>query len=191
MEQPTLFTIRCSGCKQHLPDEQFMPSVQRKRAGYCRPCQAAYMREYKRGTCTGCGCPITARFARCQPCAAEGRRRPRSTKVPRLKLDIRINRHGRPEGPGWERIRKAVIDEATECAICNRRVDKTLPHTHRMGPTVDHIKPLSMGGHPTDRTNLRLAHRACNSKQQAVLASTLVERLHYARIAAEWATLGL
>lgn len=189
MEQPTLFTIRCSGCKQQLPDDQFMPSVQRKRAGYCRPCQAAYMRTYKTGRCLICDTPITKANMRCRACANAGRRRVRPVRQPRQEL--RINRHGRPEGPAWERIRKAVIDEANECAICNRHVDKTLPHTHRMGPTVDHIKPLSMGGHPTERSNLRLAHRACNSRQQAVMASVLVERLHYARMAAQWATLGL
>lgn len=163
-----------------------MPSARRNRAGYCRPCQAAYMRNYKHGSCSGCGCDIESRYSRCRQCVESGRRQ-HSTAIKPPKPII-INKHGRPQGRAWERIRQSVIDASTECAICHEPVDKTLGHTHPMGPTVDHIEPLSIGGHPTDPTNLRLAHRLCNSKQPLLLVH---ERVTFARVAAHWATLGL
>lgn len=48
------------------------------------------------------------------------------------------------------------------CALCGRMVDKTLPYSHPMSATVDHLIPISKGGHPSDITNLQLAHKICN-----------------------------
>jgi 5-methylcytosine-specific restriction endonuclease McrA len=31
-----------------------------------------------------------------------------------------------------------------------------------MSATIDHIIPIAKGGHPSDMSNLQLAHRACN-----------------------------
>jgi 5-methylcytosine-specific restriction endonuclease McrA len=52
------------------------------------------------------------------------------------------------------------------CQLCGEQVDLTLPHTHPMGPTVDHIECRSWVLIPdhTER-NLRLAHRSCNSSR--------------------------
>lgn len=47
------------------------------------------------------------------------------------------------------------------CHLCAKKVRRTLPGTHPMGPTIDHLVPLAAGG--TDRRdNVRLAHRQCN-----------------------------
>lgn len=53
---------------------------------------------------------------------------------------------------------------ATEniCRICGKPVDKKLKYPHPGSPTIDHIIPISRGGHPSDINNLQLAHMSCN-----------------------------
>lgn len=71
----------------------------------------------------------------------------------------------RHTGRPWQRIRTRVIAEETHCGICGRTVNKQLPARHRHSATVDLIHPLSRGGSPLDRTNLRLAHYSCNASR--------------------------
>ena len=73
----------------------------------------------------------------------------------------------RPDRQGAQRSayainRKIILATRTICAICGRPVDKTLKPPHPMSATVDHIIPISRHGHPSDLSNLQLAHRACN-----------------------------
>jgi 5-methylcytosine-specific restriction endonuclease McrA len=73
-------------------------------------------------------------------------------------------RKGRP----WERARLQCITEEYLCVRCGEPVDKSLPGTHKRGPSADHYPvPLgviiAMGGDPNDRAGLRLAHQGCNS----------------------------
>lgn len=51
------------------------------------------------------------------------------------------------------------------CQICRKPVGKTLDHaTDPMGATLDHITPQSWADEPDHSpSNLRLAHRVCNS----------------------------
>ncbi|MCQ2078212.1 MAG: HNH endonuclease [Bacteroidaceae bacterium] len=51
------------------------------------------------------------------------------------------------------------------CAICGQYVDKTLDQYDPMSAQVDHIIPISKGGHPSDIANLQLTHRVCNLKK--------------------------
>lgn len=62
----------------------------------------------------------------------------------------------------YERARKLIIASQDICGICGQPVDKTLKYPDPMSPTVDHIIPLAKGGHPSDLSNLQLAHRKCN-----------------------------
>lgn len=48
------------------------------------------------------------------------------------------------------------------CHLCGHPVDSTLPGRHPMGPTRDHLVPVSAGG-MDDPANVRLAHQRCNS----------------------------
>lgn len=48
------------------------------------------------------------------------------------------------------------------CAICGRPVNKSLKTPDPEAPEIDHIIPISMGGHPSDISNLQLVHSACN-----------------------------
>lgn len=63
---------------------------------------------------------------------------------------------------------RAKVFEADgwKCHLCGKRIRQDLPTHHRMGPTIDHIIPLSKGG-KHEPANLRAAHRYCNSKKCA------------------------
>ena len=62
----------------------------------------------------------------------------------------------------YETNRKIILATQSICGICGRPVDKTLKAPDPMSATVDHIIPISRHGHPSDLSNLHLAHRACN-----------------------------
>ena len=59
------------------------------------------------------------------------------------------------------------------CQLCGRPVDKDLHFNDRMAATLDHIEPQSLALIP-DRSpeNLRLAHRACNSRRNNEAVAT-------------------
>ena len=52
------------------------------------------------------------------------------------------------------------------CQLCGHPVDPTLHFNDRMAATLDHVEPQSMALIPDHSpSNLRLAHRACNSRR--------------------------
>ena len=55
--------------------------------------------------------------------------------------------------------------EGGVCHLCGLPIDPELESPHPMSFTADHIIPMAMGGHLTDRRNLRPAHRICNMKR--------------------------
>lgn len=59
-----------------------------------------------------------------------------------------------------------VQRDGDKCHLCGKRVDLSLPGTHRMGPTVDHLLPISAGG-LDELANVRLAHLSCNCARGA------------------------
>ncbi|WP_336513544.1 HNH endonuclease signature motif containing protein [Mycolicibacterium fortuitum] len=63
---------------------------------------------------------------------------------------------------------KIYIRDRLVCQLCDSPVDLTLPTTDRWAATLDHIVPYSLGG-SDDESNLRLAHRSCNSRRGAPL----------------------
>ena len=52
------------------------------------------------------------------------------------------------------------------CQLCDGPVDLSLAPSDRWSPTLDHIVPYSRGG-SDEESNLRLAHRSCNSRRGA------------------------
>lgn len=56
--------------------------------------------------------------------------------------------------------------DGCKCHLCGKKVNMALPGTEPMGPTIDHLIPVSAGG-TDDPANVRLAHRACNIKRGA------------------------
>lgn len=63
------------------------------------------------------------------------------------------------------RLREQVLAEEDLCWLCNQLVDKTLPAGHPMAPELDEVIPVSKGGSPYERTNVRLAHRLHNQQR--------------------------
>ena len=62
----------------------------------------------------------------------------------------------------FEKNRQIILQTQTVCGICGKPVDFSFRFPHPLSPTVDHIIPVAKGGHPSDLSNLQLAHRACN-----------------------------
>lgn len=65
----------------------------------------------------------------------------------------------------YEKNRKRILKTQTVCGICGRPVDMTLKAPDPMAPCVDHIIPIAKGGHPSDISNLQLAHWSCNRQK--------------------------
>ncbi len=62
----------------------------------------------------------------------------------------------------YEKNRKVILRSQDICGICGKPVDKKLKTPDPMSPAIDHIIPISKGGHPSDIDNMQLTHRACN-----------------------------
>jgi 5-methylcytosine-specific restriction endonuclease McrA len=84
----------------------------------------------------------------------------------------RPGRVGRP----WREVSAQVYAEETHCWLCGRYVDQRLDPRHPRSRSADHLRQLQHGGVPTDRANLRLACRGCNSGRSNALRGLPVER---------------
>lgn len=62
----------------------------------------------------------------------------------------------------FDKNRTIILRTQEVCGICGQPVDKTLKSPDPLSATVDHIIPISKGGHPSALENLQLAHRWCN-----------------------------
>lgn len=65
----------------------------------------------------------------------------------------------------YERNRKRIMSTENACGICGHQVDFALKTPHPMSATVDHIIPVAKNGHPSDISNLQLAHWTCNRQK--------------------------
>ena len=83
-----------------------------------------------------------------------------------LCRDLDADDRGAALHHGWIRpsIRAAIYErDGYQCKLCNEPVDTTAdPQRDDWAPTLDHIIPRSKGG-THDVSNLRTAHRWCNS----------------------------
>lgn len=70
-----------------------------------------------------------------------------------------------PHRVAFERARKRLLQTQNNCGICGREIDKSLKYPNPLSAVVDHIVPISKGGHPSDINNLQLAHWQCNSRK--------------------------
>lgn len=74
-------------------------------------------------------------------------------------------KHAGRRGDTWRRVQAQVFASESHCWLCGGYVDQALPPNDRMARSVDHVIPLERGGAPYARSNLRLAHRRCNSSK--------------------------
>lgn len=73
----------------------------------------------------------------------------------------RLDRDGEHR-KAFEANRKRIYATQTVCGICGKPVDFSIKWPDPMAPCIDHIIPVSKGGHPSDISNLQLAHACCN-----------------------------
>jgi len=66
----------------------------------------------------------------------------------------------------FDKNKKRILMTQDVCGICGKPVDKKLKYPDPMSPVIDHIIPVNgpggIQGHPSDISNLQLAHWACN-----------------------------
>lgn len=77
---------------------------------------------------------------------------------------MRTDRQG-PHRAAFERNKKRLLKSENVCGICGKPIDMSLKSPHPMSACIDHIIPVSKGGHPSDIDNLQLAHWACNRQK--------------------------
>lgn len=76
---------------------------------------------------------------------------------------VRINRYA--NGHRRRQLRLQVLAEESNCWLCAKPVDITLPHGTPDSPELDEVIPVSRGGSPYLRDNVRLSHRLCNQRR--------------------------
>ena len=85
------------------------------------------------------------------------------------------------------KIRARVLREESHCWLCGAPVDTSLPHGMPESPEVDEVVPISKGGSPIDRNNVRLAHRLCNQKRgNKDIGDYRVERMKPLKTSRQW-----
>lgn len=82
------------------------------------------------------------------------------------KKTPRLDRDGTHRAQ-FEKNKKKIYATQSICALCGKPVDKTLKWPHPLSKSVDHIIPVSKGGHPSDIQNLQLAHLCCNGEKSS------------------------
>lgn len=60
-------------------------------------------------------------------------------------------------------LRKATSDNGWPCHLCGKPIDMTLPYTHPLAFTADHLTAIARGGNLLGE--LAPAHRRCNSRR--------------------------
>lgn len=65
----------------------------------------------------------------------------------------------------FDKNKKKIYATQTVCRICGKSVDFSYKYPHPLSPCIDHIIPVSKGGHPSDLDNLQLAHWTCNRQK--------------------------
>lgn len=78
--------------------------------------------------------------------------------------NIRPDRQG-PHRTVFEKNKRVILKTQNTCGICGHPVDKSLKYPHPLSPVIDHVVPVSKGGHPSSIENLQLAHWQCNRQK--------------------------
>ena len=82
----------------------------------------------------------------------------------------------RPDHNGTQRAqfesnKRKIYMTQKVCGICGRPVDFKVKWPDPMSPCIDHIIPVSRGGHPSALGNLQLAHFCCNRQKSDKLVT--------------------
>ena len=89
---------------------------------------------------------------------------PNGARARPSKANLRPDHNG-PQRAQFESNKKKIYATQTVCGICGKPVDFRIKWPHPMSPCIDHIIPLAKGGHPSDISNMQLAHMSCNRQK--------------------------
>lgn len=85
-------------------------------------------------------------------------------------------RYGTHRG-AFEKNKKKIYQMQRTCGICGKPVDFKLKYPSPLAPCIDHIIPISKGGHPSDIENMQLAHWTCNrQKSDKLIEKKMVDQ---------------
>lgn len=76
----------------------------------------------------------------------------------------------------YEKNKRTILRTQNTCGICGKPVDFSLKSPHPMSACIDHIIPVAKNGHPSDISNLQLAHWACNRQKSDKLFKETTEK---------------
>lgn len=88
----------------------------------------------------------------------------------RARPNLRPDHNGTQRAQFESNKRKIYMTQKV-CGICGRPVDFKVKWPDPMSPCIDHIIPVSRGGHPSDLGNLQLAHFCCNRQKSDKLVT--------------------
>jgi 5-methylcytosine-specific restriction endonuclease McrA len=109
----------------------------------------------------------TKTFIRCSTCIKENEQ----AEVDRLRFIN--NPKAASKNIRWQiykegdtKIHWKIVGEIEKwiCHLCHEHVENSLPSTHPLAPTVDHVIPITKGG-KHEWENVKLAHRSCNARK--------------------------
>lgn len=90
---------------------------------------------------------------------------PQPTEIPLKKASGKRPDQNGTHRKQFERNKKKIYATQDICAICGKPVDFSIPYPHPLSACIDHIIPVSKGGHPSDINNMQLAHMTCNRQK--------------------------
>lgn len=68
----------------------------------------------------------------------------------------------RANGTRRTALRREFAASDVPCWLCGMPIPRGVRHTHPYAMELDEVVPVSKGGDPLDRANIRRAHRCCN-----------------------------
>jgi|SRR5665647_371894 len=86
-------------------------------------------------------------------------------------MSIRLDKQGGHRGV-YEKNKRIIFKTQNTCGICGKPVDFSIKTPEPLSAVIDHIIPISKGGHPSDIDNLQLAHWTCNRTKSDKLFKT-------------------
>lgn len=158
---------RCKQC-----DEAFTPARSMAQLFCSKKCLRKYIRDNAPLDCavTGCERPLRAKGLCNAHYKAEARANGNITPekwTDRRRANYHRRRALKKSLPAESFRPSEIFDrDGWVCGICSEVVDKDVAYPHSSSPSLDHIVPLSRGGHHT-RDNVQLAHLSCNVRKGA------------------------